>query len=44
MTRIESIKTKVEKWLSGCLNSSQEDLMPDILYLLELIDEIKSQK
>ena len=44
MTRLESIKMKVEKWLSGSLNSSQEDLMPDILYLLELIDEMSNTK
>lgn len=39
MDRISEIKEKVNLWLEFKLIASTNDLMPDIIYLLEKLDE-----
>ena len=43
MTRLDTIRLNAEKWICGKLQLTQEDLMPDIIYLLEMIDQLLQQ-
>lgn len=43
MTRLDLIRLNVDKWISGSLNLTQDDLLPDIIYLLDLIEQLSCQ-